>query len=104
MIDYNWQILDLYAQDGQLSSVRYLLSGNDGTNIVQSEGKHQFSNGLVNKPLAQIVESDIVQWIEKDTTQDDVNAIKLAIENQLKSLETSKKVDFPWLINTFTIE
>ena len=104
MITYNWQILDLYAQDGQLSSVRYLLSGNDETNTVQSEGKHTFSNGIVNKSLADIVESDLVQWLEKDTIQDDVNPIKLAIENQLKAIENAKKVDFPWLANTFTVE
>ena len=104
MIDYNWQILDLYAQDGQLFSVRYLLSGTDGTNTVESEGKHTFSDGIANKSLDQIVESDIIQWLEKDTTQDDVNLIKLAIENQLKVIENAKKVDFPWLANTFTVE
>ena len=101
---FTWKILELFANDNELISVRYLLSGTDGANTVQSEGKHSFSNGIANKPLDQIVESDIVQWLEKDTTQDDVNAIKLAIENQLKALENVKKVDFPWLAGTFTIE
>ena len=99
-----WKILELYANDKKLIAVRYLLSGTDGKVTVQSEGKHNFSDGIANKPLDQIVESDIVQWLEKDTTQDDVNAIKLAVENQLKSLKTSEKVDFPWLAGTFTIE
>ena len=101
---FTWKFLELFSNGEQLISVRYLLSGTDGTNFVESEGRHDFAQNTVNKTLAEIVESDIVQWIEKDTTQDDVNTIKLAIENQLKSLETSKKVDFPWLINTFTIE
>jgi len=101
---FTWKILELFANNNTLIEVRYLLSGTDGKNTVQSEGKHSFSKGIVNKSLDQIVESDILQWLEKDTTHDDVNAIKLAVENQLKNLETNEKVDFPWLANTFTIE
>ena len=104
MITFSWTILELYANDNKLIAVRYLLSGIDNKVTVQSEGKHTFSNGIANKSLDQIVESDIVQWLEKDTTNDDVNAIKLAVENQLKSLQKSEKVDFPWLAGTFTIE
>jgi len=101
---FTWKILELFANDNQLIAVRYLLSGTDGKITVSSEGKHEFKDGTVKKTLSEIVESDIVQWIEKDTTQNDVNPIKLAIENQLKALETAKKVDFPWLANTFTVE
>lgn len=101
---FTWKILEIFASGDKLITVRYLLSGTDGKNTVESEGKHTFSDGIANKSLNQIVESDILQWLEKDTTQDDVNAIKLAVENQLKALETAKKVDFPWLANTFTVE
>jgi len=101
---FKWKFLELFANGDQLVAVRYLLSGTDGTNKIESEGKHNFEIGTVNKSLADIVESDLVQWIEKDTTKDEVNPIKLAIENQLKALETAKKVDFPWLANTFTVE
>ena len=104
MIDYKWELLDLFAKDSQLVSVRYLLTGTDNEVTVASEGKHTFSNGTVNKPLDQIVESDIVQWLEKDTTVDDVNPIKLVVENHLKTINNTKKVDFPWLAGTFTIE
>lgn len=100
---FKWKILDLYSNNDKLTSVRYLLSGTDGKTTVQSEGNHTFSDGIVTKQLSEIVESDIIQWLEKDTTNDDVNAIKLAIENQLKALETSKKVEFPWESGTFTI-
>jgi hypothetical protein len=104
MINYTWTILELFAEQDKLVAIRYLLSGTDGTNTVQSEGQHNFKDGTANKALGQIVESDIVQWIEKDTIQDNVNPIKLAIENQLKTLKNVKKVDFPWLAGTFTIE
>jgi hypothetical protein len=101
---FTWKILELFAENDRLTSVRYLLSGIDGSVTVQSEGNHTFSNGIVNKPLSEIVESDIFQWLEKDTTNNGVNTIKLAVENQLKSLKISEKVDFPWLAGTFTIE
>jgi hypothetical protein len=101
---FTWKFLELFANDDKLTAVRYLLSGTDEKVTVSSEGKHDFKDGTVNKSLAETVESDIVQWIEKDTTQGDVNPIKLAVENQIKSLETSQKVDFPWLAGTFTIE
>ena len=101
---FTWKFLELFADGNKLIAVRYLLCGTNGANTVESEGNHTFSDGVVNKSLDQIVESDLVQWIEKDTTQDDVNAIKLTVENQLKSLKTSEKVDFPWLAGTFTIE
>jgi hypothetical protein len=103
MINYSWQFLELFASDSLLSAVRYLLTAKDGKNTVETEGNHVFSNGVVNKPLEQIVETDLVQWIEKDTTIDDLNPIKSNLEDQLKNL-TVKKVDFPWLANTFTIE
>jgi len=104
MINYAWKFLELFAENDKLVSVRYLLTGTDGQTTVSSEGKHNFQIETVNKTLAQIVESDLVQWIEKDTTVDDLNLIKLAIENQINSLNTAQKVDFPWLTGTFTIE
>ena len=103
MINYTWAILELFANNQTLTKVKYSLAGTDGEVTVLTEGNHTFSENIITKSLSEIVESDIVQWIEKDTTQDDVNLIKLAIENQLKAIENAKKVDFPWLANTFTI-
>lgn len=104
MINFTWKFLELYSEKSQLASVRYLLTGTDGTNIIESEGKHDFKDNTVNKAFDQIVETDLIQWIEKDTTIDDVNAIKSALESQLKSLNKQEKVDFPWLAGTFTVE
>ena len=104
MINYTWEILELFADGNQLINVQYLLSGTDGEVTVQSSGNHEFSPGVANKVLSDIVESDIVQWLEKDTTIDEVNPIKLAIENQINALKNNKKVSFPWLANTFKVQ
>lgn len=109
MIKYTWKFLELFASEDQLISVRYLIVGDDGQNSVASEGSLVFQSETVTKPLADIVESDLIQWAEKDTTVDGVNLIKSNLEDQLKSLAIKKtlaisKVDFPWLAGTFTIE
>lgn len=104
MINYSWELLELFSNADKLISVRYLLIANDGVNTIKSEGNHVFSDGLVNKPLSSIVESDIVQWLEKDTFVDEVNPIKLNLEYQLSNIQKNNKTDFPWLANTFTID
>lgn len=96
-----WKILEVYKN---AESVKYHLTANDGQNCVETEGYHHFSDGVVYKTFEEIKEEDLIRWLDKDTTKDDVNIIKLNLENQLESLKNSKKVQFPWLENTFSIE
>jgi hypothetical protein len=103
MITYTWSILEIFG-DQTIAKVRYLLKAQDETNTVKTEGYHEYSEGLVNKPLSEIQEQDLIGWLVSDTTQDGVNLIKLNLENQLKSLQTNQKIDFPWENNTFTVE
>ena len=98
---FTWKILSI---TDKCTSVQYSIIATDEKNTVESQGNHVFSDGIVNKPFEQIVESDILQWLLKDLTQEVIDAIKLNLENQLKTIESSKKVDFPWLAGTFTIE
>lgn len=104
MIDYKWSILEIFAEGEKLAKVRFFLKADDGANIVETEGYHQFSDGVVYKPFGEIKEEDLIRWLDQDTTKDDVNAIKSNLEKQLEALKNSKKVDFPWEINTFSVE
>jgi hypothetical protein len=103
MINYEWQILEIFGNQ-TISEIRFLLKAQNETNTVETEGYHQFSEGVVCKPFAEIKEEDLIRWLEQDTTKDEVNIIKLNLEKQLESLKNSEKADFPWLANTFTIE
>ena len=103
MIDYKWAIMEVFGNE-TIDKVRYLLKAQDEQNIVETEGYHQFSEGVVYKPFAEIKEEDLIRWLDQDTTKDEVNIIKLNLEKQLESLKSSEKADFPWLANTFTIE
>jgi hypothetical protein len=102
VISYKWSILEVFG-DQTITKVRYLLKAQNETNTVETEGYHEFSEGLVFIPLSETKEKDIVGWLESDTIQGDANPIKLNLENQLKALKTSKKIDFPWENDTFTI-
>lgn len=104
MINFEWEFKQIFTANGQLSQVEYLLTGSDGEFSVSTTGIHEFKEGTVIKPLEEIVESDIRRWIEKDTTQDDVNLLKSNIENQINYLKNApQKADLPWLADTFTI-
>jgi hypothetical protein len=102
MITYKFSILETFG-DKTITKVRYFLKAHDEQNTVETEGNHEFSEGLVCKPLSEIKESDLIGWLESDTTKDDINPLKLNLENQLKALKTSKKMAFPWEAETFTI-
>jgi hypothetical protein len=102
MITYTWSILELFG-DQTIAKVRYLLKAQDEQNTVETEGEHTFLEGTIIKPVSEIKEDDLTRWIEQDTTQDEVNIIKLNLEKQLEALKTSKKIEFPWENNTFTI-
>ena len=101
MFQFKWSILEIFAD---AKGVKYHVSGTDDENTVESEGNHCFSEGVVYKPFTEIKEEDLIRWLEIDTTKDDVNIIKLNLQNQLDRLKNSQKVQFPWEVDTFTIE
>jgi hypothetical protein len=103
MINYQWSILETFGNE-TITKVRYLLKAQNESNTVETEGYHQFSDGAVCKPFAEIKEEDLIRWLDQDTTKDEINIIKLNLEKQLESLKSSDKAEFPWLANTFTIE
>ena len=102
MINYQWSILETFGNE-TITKVRYLLKAQNESNTVETEGYHTYFEGSVCKPLSEIKEENLIAWIEKDTTQNDINIIKLNLENQLEALKTSKKIAFPWEAETFTI-
>ena len=105
MTQFNWKFKQIFITNGELTHVEYLLTGTDDGYSVETEGTHTFKEGTVDKPFEEIVESDIRRWIEKDTTQGELNLLKLTLENQINYLKNApKKADLPWLADTFTIE
>jgi hypothetical protein len=102
MIVYKWEILELFSENENIKKVKFLLKAEHGTNIVETEGYHSFSEGIVNLPFEKIKEQNLIDWLNQDTTLNEVNAIKENLRNQLEAIENNKKIDFPWLAGTFT--
>jgi hypothetical protein len=92
MINYQWTILELFAE---CKGIKYYVSATDGKNTVESEGNFNFPEGTVNLPYEQIKESNLIDWLAKD-------AIKSNLETQLNALENDKNIELPWLANTYT--
>jgi len=104
MTNFKWSILEIYQENEQISKVKFLLKAEDESNFVETEGYHSFSQGTVDKNYEETREEDLVRWVDQETTKDEVNIIKLNLEKQLESLKNSKKVELPWVANTFSIE
>jgi hypothetical protein len=102
MIAYKWSILEIFG-DQKIAKVRYLLKAQDETNIVETEGEHTFLEGTIIKSVSEIKEQDLISALIQDTTQDEINLIKLNLENQLEAIKANKKIAFPWEAETFTI-
>jgi len=100
---FKWSILELISNGDESISVKYNLSATDGKNTVDTEGYYSFSKVLNNKPFSEIKESDLVDLLDNDHSEDQINGIKQNLLKQLKDIEKNQKVEFPWLANTFTI-
>ena len=99
-MNFNWKILEVFADGEAITSVKYLCSVDDGDNTVETEGYWSFPEaGTV--PFADVTEDMIVQWIEDSSIVDGKNVIKSRLQEQLESL-SKKPVPAPWLPQTFT--
>jgi hypothetical protein len=104
MYNYQWSILKVFSENEKITEIQFLLKAQNETNTVETQGYHSFSEGTIVKPYSEIKEEDLIRWLEQDTTKDNVNIIKLNLDKQLEALNNSKKSEFPWLVDTFTIE
>ena len=89
---FTWKILELFSD---CKSVNYFASITDGKYIAETQGNYLFPEGKVNLPFDQIKEQNLIDWINKEAVESNLLA-------QLQAMDSDKKVDFPWLADTFT--
>lgn len=99
-MNFIWKILEIYADDGLITSAKYLCSVNDGENTVETEGYWSFPEAET-VPFSDVTEEMIVKWIEDSSVVDGKNVIKSRLAEQLQTL-SKKPVPAPWLPQTFT--
>lgn len=100
-MNYIWKILEIYADDGLITSAKYLCSVVDGEKTVDTEGYWTFQEPQLIVPFDQVTEEMIVQWIEDSSVVDGKNIIKSRLVEQLESLQ-KQPVPAPWMPQVFT--
>ena len=87
-----WKILELF---GDCKGVKYFASITDKKNVAETEGNYWFPEGKINLTFDQIKEQNLIDWIDKEP-------VELNLQAQLQAMDSDKKVEFPWLADTFT--
>ena len=102
-MNFLWKILEVYAEDGLITSAKYLCSVTEGDKSVDTEGYWTFQEPTLIVPFAEVTEEMISKWIEDSAVVDGKNIIKSRLAEQLETL-SKKPVPAPWLPQTFTPE
>lgn len=100
-MNFIWKILDIYADDGLITSAKYLCSVVDGEKSVDTEGYWTFQEPQMIVPFDQVTEEMIAKWIEDSSVVDGKNIIKSRLVEQLETLQ-KQPVPAPWMPQVFT--
>jgi len=103
-MNYQWKILEIFAQDEVITGARYHLVGTDDDLSVETEGNWFFDCPIAKVPFLEVTEEMIIGWIEADAVKDGDNHIKKGVENQIKALKSHKPVPAPWMPQVFKPE
>jgi len=98
---YTWKLLEVTAENDLITHAYYHVTATDGENTVETEGNHYFKGNEIKVPYAEVREKTILDWINDETTIDEVSSIKSRLDEQLLELKKEKTIGFPWLANTF---
>lgn len=103
---YTWSITEVSSENDVILHAKYhVVALDEDTKItVETEGNWWFSDKTVKKSFEKVTEQDIASWIEKETTQDGICSIKLALDNQIANLKSSLKSSLPWKPSTFQVK
>ena len=99
MISYNWKVLEMYGTTEACKEVKYFVVATDGENSVETQGQWTFKEPL--KLFPEMLEVDVITYLNNDCVQNDVNIIKLALDNQLQALKQLNISKKPWEKPTF---
>ena len=103
-MNYQWKILEVFAQDEVITGARYHLIGTEDDLSVETEGNWFFDCPTAKVPFLEVTEEMIIGWIEADAVKDGDNHIKKGVENQIKALKSHKPVPAPWMPQVFKPE
>jgi hypothetical protein len=101
MPTFNWKISETVVQDGFLKSLKYYCKAIDGDLSVETEGYWSMKNTYT--VTRDSYETEVVNWLIDETTQDGVNTIKSRLQEQLDNLRNPISTSLPWAVPTFKV-
>ena len=87
------KILEIEDKEGLITSAKYLCTLNN----IQTEGWWIFGDPVLNKPITEVVEADVIGWIMAEAGE----LIKKNLTAQFENTQKPKSIA-PWLPQTFT--
>lgn len=101
MTTFKWKILETVVQDDFLKSLKYYCKAEDGDLSVDTEGYWSMKKTYI--VTSDSYETEVVNWLIDETTQDGVNAIKSRLQEQLDNLRNPVSTSLPWAVPTFKV-
>jgi hypothetical protein len=101
MTEYTWKILELAQKEGQIASVKYLVTGTKGELSVSTEGNWKFRTKY--DYAENLTEHQVAHWLELDAQEGDRHMIKTRLDEQLAALENAESRNPPWKVETFKV-
>lgn len=102
MTNFEWKILEISAEQGQITSAKYHCTAKDGDFSVETEGNWKFEKGETSIPFEKVTEETVIKWIEDSSVVDGKCVIKSRLVEQLQTLQSQNVVVAPWLPQIFT--
>jgi len=96
MANYIWKVKEISTDGELITHAKYHVIADNEIDSVETEGNWWFSDKTLNIPLADVKEEDIVSWIEKEATVNQVCHITDNLEKQLNNLKINNKAQLPW--------
>jgi len=101
MPTFNWKISETVVQDGFLKSLKYYCKAVEGDLSVETEGYWSMKKNYT--VTRDSYETEVVNWLIDETTQEGVNAIKSRLQEQLDNLRNPVSTSLPWAVPTFKV-
>lgn len=102
MISFNWKILEVLSENGQLKHVKYNVTAIDGDKTVETEGYARFE--LPQEVVFEnILEVELLEYVKRFYTQNDLNSIEYRLSEQMIDLQKTVTTEPPWKVETFKL-
>lgn len=102
-MNFEWKILELSADDGQITSAKYHCTASEDGLSVETEGNWNFDKNLNPIPFEEVTEALVIKWIEDSSFAYGKCVIKSRLVEQLQALQKQNVVVAPWLPQIFTL-